>query len=214
MRRLLCLHQFPPHQCYNDITKNFLVVPDFITIEEEKAFLEILQPKFRRRRYEGDHWDSVIVAYKETQLPSMMENPEGYYPPILKSALQRIEAFLRKITQVENMEILPYHVVDLSNDGHIMPHVDSVKFSGGMVSGLSLLSTRILQLNPCSPHDTVSNDQEQIKLELPYLELLDTKNHDQGHDLIRTSPPPPHWPSGKVYTDDFYLYLQSTDSSL
>ena len=210
MMRRLCLHQFPRHQGYNDITKNLCVVPDFITIEEEKAFMEILGPKFQRRRYEGDHWDSVIVAYKETQLPSLVENPEGY-PPVLKSALQRIEAFLRKTTQVENMEILPYHVVDLSNDGHIMPHVDSVKFSGGMVSGLSLLSTRILQLTPCSPLDTVSNDQEQMQLELPYLELLDTNNNDYHHDLVRTSPPPPHWP-GEIYADNYLTSLPLSSS--
>ena len=128
-------------------------------------------------------------------VPLSLTNPEGY-SPILKTALQRIETFLQKTTQVENMEILPYHAVDLSHDGHISPHVDSVKFSGGMVSGLSLLSTRILQLTPCLPHDTVSNDQEEMNLALPYLQLLDAPTEDYYPDFIRTSPPLAHWPSG------------------
>mmetsp|Transcript_17757 Transcript_17757/g.23149 ORF Transcript_17757/g.23149 Transcript_17757/m.23149 type:complete len:126 (+) Transcript_17757:355-732(+) len=36
---------------------------------------------------------------------------------------------------------LPPHVIDLrEDDGCIRPHIDSVKFSGGIVAGLSLLS--------------------------------------------------------------------------
>ena len=44
------------------------------------------------------------------------------------------------------MAFLPPHVVDLAKDGHIGAHVDSIKFSGGIVAGLSLLSQRTMRL--------------------------------------------------------------------
>jgi alkylated DNA repair protein alkB family protein 7 len=45
-----------------------------------------------------------------------------------------------------HLAFLPPHVVDLANDGHIGAHVDSIKFSGGIVAGLSLLSQRTMRL--------------------------------------------------------------------
>ena len=45
------------------------------------------------------------------------------------------------------MAFLPPHVVDLAKDGHIGAHVDSIKFSGGIVAGLSLLSRRTMRLD-------------------------------------------------------------------
>jgi hypothetical protein len=41
---------------------------------------------------------------------------------------------------------LQVHVLDLHPEGYILPHVDSIKFSGGVVAGLSLLSTSIMRL--------------------------------------------------------------------
>lgn len=37
-------------------------------------------------------------------------------------------------------------VIDLAQDGFIKPHVDNIKFSGGFVCGLSLLSPAIMRL--------------------------------------------------------------------
>lgn len=45
---------------------------------------------------------------------------------------------------------LPCHAIDLSADGELSAHVDSVKFSGGIVAGLSLLSDSIMRLRPSS----------------------------------------------------------------
>ena len=44
------------------------------------------------------------------------------------------------------MEWLPVHAIELEADGEIRPHVDSVKFSGGFVAGLSLLSSAVMTL--------------------------------------------------------------------
>jgi hypothetical protein len=93
--------------------------------------------------------------------------------------MSRILQFLRQTTQHPTMELLPPHVIDLSPDGHIGPHVDSIKFSGGMISGLSLLSSRMMRLTPCSLTDTIANDQDMLRIELPCLDLLEGA---QGYD--------------------------------
>ena len=41
---------------------------------------------------------------------------------------------------------LPTHAIELEPSGEIRPHVDSVKFSGGFVAGVSLLSAAIMTL--------------------------------------------------------------------
>jgi alkylated DNA repair protein alkB family protein 7 len=38
------------------------------------------------------------------------------------------------------------HVLDLEKNGYIGPHVDSIKFSGSILSGLCLLSTCVMTL--------------------------------------------------------------------
>lgn len=45
------------------------------------------------------------------------------------------------------METLPYtHVLDLAPDGVIKPHVDSVRYCGTTISGVSLLSDSVMKL--------------------------------------------------------------------
>ena len=39
------------------------------------------------------------------------------------------------------------HVVDLAKDGSISAHTDSIKFSGRLIAGLSLLSERVMRLS-------------------------------------------------------------------
>ena len=43
---------------------------------------------------------------------------------------------------------LPCHGIDLKVDGELNAHVDSVKFSGDLIAGLSLLSPSIMRLKP------------------------------------------------------------------
>lgn len=51
----------------------------------------------------------------------------------------------------KNNEILlgPVHVIDLAEDGFIMPHVDSLKYCGSKIAGLSLLSDSIMRFTQC-----------------------------------------------------------------
>ena len=52
------------------------------------------------------------------------------------------------------------HVIDLSPAGWIGPHVDSIKFSGDIVAGLSLLSCRVMRLTLDETSLTPNNDDD------------------------------------------------------
>ena len=53
---------------------------------------------------------------------------------------------------------LPCHAIDLHADGQLNAHVDSVRFSGSIVAGLSLLSPAIMRLRPSDDaHDEWKN---------------------------------------------------------
>jgi alkylated DNA repair protein alkB family protein 7 len=43
---------------------------------------------------------------------------------------------------------LPCHAIDLKKEGELTAHVDSIKFSGNLVAGISLLSASIMRLIP------------------------------------------------------------------
>lgn len=69
-----------------------------------------------------------------------------------RAALQRIRQLLEqqhlqhKIKQQNPPLWLPCHVIELAKTGELNAHVDSVRFSGDMVAGLSLQSASIMRL--------------------------------------------------------------------
>jgi hypothetical protein len=158
-----------------DIKRFFLIKENIISDLEEQAITRLLQTKLQRKRYEGNHWDSVITKYKETELPLGARLQDT----VVASAMNKVVKFLREATQNLNMDIQTPHVVDLAPDGFIGPHVDGYKFSGGLVASLSLLSARPIRLRP-NDQDT----EEYAKLvahygsRLPVYSLKDYGNDD------------------------------------
>lgn len=136
---------------YRDIKKFLLIVPDIISENEEESILEFVKPKLQRKRYEGDHWDSVITKYKETEMSSTK------VPDSVNNVIKRLSDIIKESTGESLMQILPPHVLDLAADGYIGPHADSIKFSGGIVAGLSLLSTRMMVLKFDNSGDNIAN---------------------------------------------------------
>lgn len=107
----------------------------FITEEEEAALLQELEPGLRRKRYEFDHWDDAIHGYRETERVSW------------GAACEEILTRVRSAAFPEGSSLLgPVHVLDLDKAGYIKPHIDSVKFCGSTIAGLSLLSDSIMRL--------------------------------------------------------------------
>lgn len=146
-----------------DLNKSFHLIPNFITEQEENILIKHLDPLLSKRRYQGTHWDDVIQSYKEIILDNNLLNNNN---DIFSLINQRMKDFVIKNKLSNNNKFQFPHVVDLSSKGHIGAHVDSIKFSGSIVAGLSLNSSRILRLehdnNYDNDHDNHDNDSNSI----------------------------------------------------
>ncbi|KAM8973015.1 alpha-ketoglutarate-dependent dioxygenase alkB homolog 7, mitochondrial [Pelodytes ibericus] len=109
--------------------------PDFITPTEEGALCNELEPVLRRKRYESGHWDEAIHRYRETE--------RLHWSAECLAVLQRVRhlAFTPEEAQLSLV-----HVLDLQKEGYIKAHVDSVKFCGGTIAGICLLSSSVMRL--------------------------------------------------------------------
>ena len=61
----------------------------------------------------------------------------------------------------EEVNWIPSHAIQLRKDSELKAHVDSVKFSGEIVAGLSLASASIMRLKPASPSELSSQEDEE-----------------------------------------------------
>ncbi|XP_055335401.1 alpha-ketoglutarate-dependent dioxygenase alkB homolog 7, mitochondrial-like [Paramacrobiotus metropolitanus] len=127
------------------ILKDMIVIDDFLSESEEKSLLEEAESQIQRVRYENEeNWDNAIIGYRETERKNW--NSEN------KKILKRVRdlAFPPGVSQLVNV-----HILDLAKDGYIKPHVDSVRFCGDTIAGLSLLSSSVMRLVHESQKDPV-----------------------------------------------------------
>ena len=124
---------------------HFFLLPNAISEEEEQALVAYLDPLLRRKRYEGDHWDSVIVQYKEAELRPISARGVPM-PPLVAAVLSRLHKVISANYRFPVPELQLPHAIDLSREGFIGYHIDNVRHSGGVLAGLSLLSTRTMRL--------------------------------------------------------------------
>ncbi|KAI7803499.1 alpha-ketoglutarate-dependent dioxygenase alkB homolog 7, mitochondrial isoform X2 [Triplophysa rosa] len=110
---------------------------NFISEAEEKALFKELEPGLRKKRYEFDHWDDAIHGFRETERLQWGDDCESVFRRVREVAFPKGSSLLG-----------PVHVLDLDKAGYIKPHVDSVKFCGSTIAGLSLLSDSIMRLIP------------------------------------------------------------------
>jgi alkylated DNA repair protein alkB family protein 7 len=114
-----------------------------------------------RKRYQKGHWDQVISDYREIELD--LDNIFLQNVPsetnLCRGVIERIRRHLemvhfatapdeKRMDKTKAIEWLPCHAIDLRKDGVLSPHVDSVRFSGDIVAGLSLKSCSIMRLKP------------------------------------------------------------------
>ncbi|XP_057564892.1 alpha-ketoglutarate-dependent dioxygenase alkB homolog 7, mitochondrial isoform X1 [Hippopotamus amphibius kiboko] len=112
-----------------------VVRPGFLSAAEEETLSRELEPELRRRRYEYDHWDAAIHGFRETE--------KSRWSEASRAILQRVQAAAFGPGQTLLSSV---HVLDLEPRGYIKPHVDSIKFCGSTIAGLSLLSPSIMRL--------------------------------------------------------------------
>ena len=101
---------------FHNLDQSLIIVPDFINEQEETSLCKEVQPHLQRLVYEKDHWDEAIVKFRETE----RKNWNKANTPLIER--------LRSRAFDKNDSVLPYvHVLDLAEDGHIKPHIDSTR---------------------------------------------------------------------------------------
>ncbi|XP_032067335.1 alpha-ketoglutarate-dependent dioxygenase alkB homolog 7, mitochondrial [Thamnophis elegans] len=147
------------------------VTPGFISGEEEALLARELEPQLRRHRYQDEHWDGAIHKYRETE--------KSHWSRECQEILQRVRnvAFPPGVPQLAQV-----HVLDLDKSGHIKPHVDSVKFCGCTIAGLSLLSASVMRLvSQKNPQDWLDLLLERRSLYV----LRGPARYEFTHEILR-----------------------------
>ena len=123
----------------------------------------------------------MIVQYKEIEL-----NEDDSLSQLTKDVLVRLRErlatthFSDEATSRPQVKWLPCHAIQLQASGELKAHVDSIRFSGDIVAGLSLKSSSIMRLQPAPPEevgdgsnspDTSSRNQDS-KQEEGHVDLL------------------------------------------
>jgi len=180
-----------------------VVYNDFISNDDGRALVDVLQARTRRRRYEKGHWDAVITDYKEIELDeSSLEDPLKKVVDQVRNQLTK-RHFSNSESLPDNIQWLPPHGIDLKREGELKAHVDSVRFSGDLVAGISLLSSGIMRLKPENEEESESTasttevnhkkPKEWVDLYLPPLSLYvlsGVSRYRYSHELL---------PSGSVF---------------
>lgn len=121
------------------------IYPDAVTEAEEERLVREANKWLAKLKWEHGHFDRVITGYRECQKPLRAFTPGS------RQILERLVAFAFP----PDAHVLPVHVLDLHEEGHIMRHVDHVDYSGSSIVGLSLLTgaTMTLHHEPRGFHD-------------------------------------------------------------
>lgn len=167
-----------------------VVYPNVITNDESNIIIKELISLLKRRRYEKGHWDSVIIKYKEIELIQQQHNNVNTTNEILHDIIYRIrnDILIPNHTNDNNSNSttnwLPCHVIDLHVDGELNAHVDSIRYSGNIIAGLSFQCHSIMRLRPSiqeSQDQQQDQDQEQHDQQQQYGQLIQDHNHNNNN---------------------------------
>ncbi|KAG5208857.1 hypothetical protein R6Z07F_006691 [Ovis aries] len=148
-----------------------VVRPGFLSAAEEETLSRELEPELRRRRYEYDHWDAAIHGFRETEKSRWSEASRAILRRVQAAAFGPGQTLLSSV-----------HVLDLEPQGYIKPHVDSVKFCGSTIAGLSLLSPSVMRL----VHTQERGEWLELLLEPGSLYILrGSARYDFSHEILR-----------------------------
>jgi alkylated DNA repair protein alkB family protein 7 len=211
-RRYLATSSCRADPAYVDLThapttydNSATVYPEFLTEEEGHVLVKEVSRRMKRKRFEDGHWDSVISKYREIELTIPNEetnsrlfgaalDDESTIHPDFAQTILRTRNVLGSYVPHENAAVtwLPCHAIDLSKDGRLDAHVDSIKFSGGIVAGISLLSDSIMRLRPAkgewTDDETTAEELDgHVDLYLPKLSLYclhGMSRFNYSHELL------------------------------
>jgi alkylated DNA repair protein alkB family protein 7 len=172
----------------HDFHDSAVIYQDFISDNESALLVNELNEKLKRRRYEKGHWDAVIINYKEIELSERKDDGESLSDVFL-GVLERVRYQLlhKHLQHKELVKWLPCHAIDLHKDGELNAHVDSVRFSGDIVAGLSLLSSSVMRLKPHKDGHGVGPMEGHVDVYLPAKSLYvlsGTSRYRYSHELL------------------------------
>lgn len=131
--KLFEFHNEWPVDVKNTFLQDMILFENFVTEAEEENLCAESQKSMKRLRYQYDHWDDAIHGYREMEKTDWWPENEQIFRRV------RNKAFVANV--------LPHvHILDLAADGIIKPHVDSSRYCGTTIAGLSLLTDCIMRL--------------------------------------------------------------------
>ncbi|EDO38222.1 predicted protein, partial [Nematostella vectensis] len=166
------------------VSGNLEVCEDFISAEEENLLLKEIEPYLKRQKYQYDHWDGAIHGYRETE--------KSQWPVEILRIFKR----MKDTAFSPGTKLLPrVHGLDLAPNGYIKPHIDSVKFCGSTIAGLSLLSSSVMRFVH-KEHNTVMVDtllparsmyiiRNAVRYEFTHEVLSDEMSYWRGEHILR-----------------------------
>ncbi|XP_020805896.1 alpha-ketoglutarate-dependent dioxygenase alkB homolog 7, mitochondrial isoform X2 [Drosophila serrata] len=123
------------------------VIKDFVSEQEELGLVQEIEPHLRRLPYESSHWDDAIHGYRESERRDWTVANRSVLDRVSKTAF--------------NGQVMPHvHILDLTEEGVIKPHVDS--FCGHTIAGLSLLSDCVMRLAKVSSKDVAKDTEHRV----------------------------------------------------
>lgn len=128
------IHPSCPPSYHDLIERDLTLHPNFITVDQEKSLVDEIEPIISRRRYEFDHWDDAIHGFRETDRFTWNPDNANVFERIRDTAFPKKADIINKV-----------HILDLAETGWIKPHVDSVRFCGNIIAGLSLLTDSVMR---------------------------------------------------------------------
>lgn len=189
------------------LSETLTYFPNVISKAQAEMLVHDCNAKLSMKKYEGNHFDSVIVDYREAEM-SM-----GWSSQSQEIVDRLFSLAFENSALPQDTPRLPAHVIDLKAEtGEILPHVDSTEFGGGIVAALSLLSSRRLRLTEPPPEYITPTSNPSLKsglieLDLPpcsFYILRGTARYDYAHAIssgpdrrlsivFRDQPEPPEW---------------------
>ncbi|VDP08030.1 unnamed protein product [Soboliphyme baturini] len=102
---------------------------------EELQLYEEVHPRLKVQRYEEEHWDNAIRQYREIE--------KRFWKEENQLVIDRLKATQFPVGAYHQPFV---HVLDIARDGAVLPHIDSVRYCGSTISGISLLSDAVMRL--------------------------------------------------------------------
>lgn len=174
-----------PEDVKQEFLQDMILIEDFVSEAEEESLSTETKKSMRRMRYQYDHWDDAIHGYREMEKTNWWPENESIFQRV------RHRAFVANV--------LPHvHILDLAADGIIKPHVDSSRYCGSTIAGLSLLTDCIMRMRRV---DEIQYKQGR---------LGDQENEPNQVNQQRTSEPSPSPPPSQFnYFADVLLKRRS-----